>query len=344
MIESRISRGIVLEIAFVAAIIGFTLYLDWQFKLDAEQDLKDLRTRVSEALAREQRFLVDSVQSEVESLNEQLSVLQALLAEIRANQEMPANVAVNPAPVHQTPDQSAEARAALKDQLEQAQEAADAAGERAATMFSAIDTDSEAFQHMSEVQANAQVDMVYADMFDELALPPDRAAAVRQVLIDSTLDEMRSGIEAMRDGKAVDAEAQTAANDAREEQLRADLRSILTPEEFARWEQYADTKPARMLASSYDMQLNSLAPGLSLENRQLARDVLVEETLLLQTDSGDPFAGFADPETSIQTQAQILENAANRLATVFDAQQMERFQAFADYQLSLMESATRLMQ
>ena len=339
MTHSRVSRRLIFEILFVAALIALNLYFHWQSKVDTEQYLQELRMDVSEAIEQEQRVLLHTVQSEVENLHEQLDVLQAAVAEQRAHQEMPQSDAANPP----SDDQSAEARAALRNQLDQSQAATDNSEARA-DLFSAMDINSEAFVRMSEVQANAQVDMVYADMFAELALPPDTAAAVRQVLVEATLDEMRAGIESMRDGNMPSAEELNAARNVREEQLREDLRSLLTPEEFARWEQYADTKPARMLASNYDMQLNSLAPGLSLENRQLARDVLVEETLLLQGEDADPFAGFRDPETSIQTQAQILDNAANRLATVFDAEQMERFQTFAEYQLSLIESATRFMQ
>lgn len=326
-------------------LVGF-LWTD--SRRDAERD-RVLREDIDASSTKTERL--GRIETRLAAIDLRVRELESRDGDWRADADLEQAPTSIPAPeppvVDQTVDRPDEAGAAFRENIEAAQEAADKAAERAAArtaLFSAMDTESEAFVRMSEVQANAQIDMVYADMFAELALPPETAAAVRRVLVEATLDEMRAGIASMRAGEAPNADELSAAQDAREEQVRRDLSSILTPEEFTRWEQYADTKPARMLASNYDMQLSSLAPGLSLEDRQLARDVLVEETLFLQGDGADPFAGFSDPETSIETQAQILDNAANRLATVFDAEQMERFQAFAEYQLSMMESATRFMQ
>jgi hypothetical protein len=121
-------------------------------------------------------------------------------------------------------------------------------------------------------------------LLDDLNLPADVDAQVRDILAAHMSAEMERGMAAMEGGKMPSgADTRTAADAARVE-LRNQVAQVLTPEELAKWDEYQEDLPRHMLEQSVDMQLNMFASSMDDDTRQVIRDTLVEEMLASQEE------------------------------------------------------------
>lgn len=194
-------------------------------------------------------------------------------------------------------------------------------------------------RRMAEYGARTAVNMQYRPLFEQLALPPEIEARVRELLQDFASEAIDVGLQAF--DKDTDFEAMSQLNLEREAKLRNDIAQLLSPEELAIFDEYQETLPERMIEQSYDMLLRMYGTGLSEEKMQLVKQVLVEETLHLPEDPDVP------PADALQTyaiqQEEAFARALERLAPDLSEEEYAAVMAFVEQQLSMVDSVTRVL-
>ncbi len=202
----------------------------------------------------------------------------------------------------------------------------------------------ESGQAMAEFSARMVTDMQYSDFFEEVALDPDVEQQVRDIILAHMTDRMSKAYEMMGDmGKeGFDPTAIEEMGEADTEVLRAEVAEVLTPSQLSVWDEYQDTMEERMLAKSFEMQLGVFAPGLTPESRQIALDIMVDETLLAKEareQSADASGGM---QAEIDQQRQVMANARDRLVEYLDEAQLAHFDRFIEQQENQLKLAEQM--
>ena len=112
---------------------------------------------------------------------------------------------------------------------------------------------------------------------------------------------------------------------------------------LAVWEEYEETKEARVMEQQYEMQLGMFAPGLTPENRELAKQVLVEEMFAVQPEMEQFPSGDAQLDSVFDVQLGAYESARERLVEQLDDDQLAQFDRFVDQQQNMLEMASQMM-
>ena len=112
--------------------------------------------------------------------------------------------------------------------------------------------------------------------------------------------------------------------------VRQELSKILSSDELVVWEEFEANKATHMIEQQYDMQLGMFAVGLTAENRTMVRDVMVDETLLLQQAQLDD--DVLTMESRLKAHMEIFQNARQRLFPLLDTDQYTVAEAFIEQQ------------
>lgn len=194
-------------------------------------------------------------------------------------------------------------------------------------------------RRMADFSARTAINMQYRDLFQQLALPPETEAQVKELLQQFASDAINAGLKALS-GNA-DAEGMQQANLERETQLRNNLAQLLTPEELAQYDAYQEALPEKMLEQSYETMLRMYGTGLSEESIQMVKQVLVEETLHLKPDPDIP------PADAMQTyavqQEEAFARALERLAPDLSEEEYAAVEDFIEQQQTLVDSVARVL-
>ena len=183
-------------------------------------------------------------------------------------------------------------------------------------------------QRAQRAQMGVLVGMQYKGLLDDLALPEEAATAVKDLLIDSTMDAQQAMVEAMMSGttKAKDAKAK---QDAIEAQLREKLSAVLNQEEMAQWDAYQEVADVALYEALLDGQLTMLAPGLSEETRATARTILAED-LATELDTFFESDTIYTMDSFNQAQLAGLNNGMARMPDTMSEEQYGALTGFID--------------
>jgi hypothetical protein len=193
----------------------------------------------------------------------------------------------------------------------------------------------EAGQKVADYAAGMTADMAYKDLFSQWNLPKDVEEQVREMLKSSMSEQIKASMDMTQKGYNKDeADKLEKAGKAR---LKEQLAGVLSPQEVAQWEEYEDTLEERILNQQVDMQMGMLASGLTPENRELVRGVLVEETLAAQQGSGR----IDNVQQGIDGQLGAFERTRERIAESgqLDEAQLAEFDKFINVMRQQMEMA-----
>jgi len=129
---------------------------------------------------------------------------------------------------------------------------------------------------LARTQAAAAVGVAYGDFLNALGLDKAERERVRDLLVDSQLEQIALQRFALEKGdvSAKDVHLWLEEEKAR---LQESLSTVIPEEDVALWQEYEATSLERTLDQSFDMQLNMYASGLTAENRELVRQIAVEE-------------------------------------------------------------------
>ncbi len=125
-------------------------------------------------------------------------------------------------------------------------------------------------------QIRALMEMAYADLFAGLDLDPDTKAALRDLLLASQLEQVALANYAMELGDVGYGEQNEWIEDERA-MLAAQLKELLSPEDYAAWEEYEGSIEERQLEATFRAQLNAFSSGLTPENHELVLQIALEE-------------------------------------------------------------------
>lgn len=175
-----------------------------------------------------------------------------------------------------------------------------------------------------EPMIDMQMETQYAPLFEELGLDTATEDQVREIYSR----HMREAARATMDLFTGDADL-TGIVDMTEqsnERIRAELESVLTPEQLEQVDAYEAALPERMAREAYDTQLRMFAPGLDTETRDFAAQVFAEESAAAQEQSS------ADGLNPIAAEAAANQRALARLANELDPEQYRRVERFVEQQ------------
>ena len=181
-------------------------------------------------------------------------------------------------------------------------------------------------ERIVQAQMGMMVDMAYATLFEELALPADIQADVRELLAKNLGMRQMATIKAIqsKDRKASELKAE---DDIAVDQLRGELAQVLSAGEMEQWEDYRQYEDQYLYRALLDGQLNMLAPGLSAENREIATVVIAEEVAA----HIDAFENSDETYTLgnfNQAQTAALRQSLDRLAGELDEEQYAHVEGF----------------
>jgi translation initiation factor 2 beta subunit (eIF-2beta)/eIF-5 len=195
-------------------------------------------------------------------------------------------------------------------------------------------------EKMAAMSAKMSVNMMYSDLFGELALDAETEEAVQALLVDFQTNQMLKGLSMMGGDK--DAKALAEEMEAAQEDMNKELASLLSQEEMELYEEYQEEMPARMLDKQYDMQLRQFAPGLSEEAHVLVKDVLVEEMTGLQ-----PKPGAIPDKDAMQNMmgnmTESFDRALERLSPELSDDEYASVERFMNQQQQFMEMGQAMM-
>lgn len=168
-------------------------------------------------------------------------------------------------------------------------------------------------------QTSAVTELVYRDLFQELALPANVEKALKDLLVKNQIAKAAAGRHALDRGDVTARQAKQWQEDARQ-RLAAEIGNLLSQEEYAAWDAYEDTALARGLRATFRSQLTMFSSGLTSENHDVALDVAVEEFLIEQEafDNSDTIVTVTE---SLNLQFRAINAMRERLAGFLSEEQ-----------------------
>jgi len=302
--EKRIAGigWLVAVIAFVAALaLGFQMMRAYERAARLDNEITALKARFDAAKTQADEAVQKS-KEEIDGLHQQIAEIEDKTAKADA----PGLAGAQPASAGDLLAGMLSALKPAEDKKEPGSSGSDAKANPMAAMAKMFQ--GEAGEKVAALGAGMAVDMAYQDLFKEWNLPKDTEAKVREMFRSYMAEQIKASIDMGQKGFSKEAAEKLESEG--KARLREQLATVLTPEEMARWEEYESTLDERILEKQYDMQLGMLAPGLTPENRELVRDVLVEEFLAGQQNP----RGVTDIQQGIDMQVDALERTRTRLA------------------------------
>ncbi len=299
--------------------------------ISRENVVKDLRGQLEQAQATAQaeqektQDVIKELKSDLAKADDDLAALKAELVDLKQKAETAAKA----------PEASAEPSMAEAFAKMLGGQGKPAEGENANPMAGmAAMFEGEKGEALMDMSVQTQLNMMYGDYFNEAQLSPEKQQQAKSILSEYQKEAMRIGLDAMQ-GK-IDAAAAQAKMAELDKTLRAQMGSVLTPVEMSTWETYEANKSANMVSKGIDMQLGMMAPGLTSESRELARQTITEELLATGADFSNP-TGQASGQNA---QLDAFQRARDRLSTSLEPDQLSQVDAF----IQQMESMTKLQQ
>ncbi len=177
-----------------------------------------------------------------------------------------------------------EAEAQLEAQLQEAAKAAEEA-EAAPPEEEAPQPEKPSLEALRErlsgnpqvsAQLRALMEMTYAELFAGLDLDAETKAAMRELLLASQLEQVALANYAVGLGDVGYREQSEWIEDERAA-LAAQLKELLSPDDYAAWEEYEGFAEERQLEATFRNQLNVYSSGLTPENHDLVLQIALEE-------------------------------------------------------------------
>lgn len=187
-------------------------------------------------------------------------------------------------------------------------------------------------REMVKGSAKMAYKMQYEQFFKKLNLPPEKEEQVREIIMRNLGDMMGDGLSLFGAVPAAEAERLHAA----EQKLNEELAGVLSPEQLAQWEQYAEHMPDQMLTQLMSMQLEKYTPGVSPESRALVQQIMMEE-MTATPPAENPDAAVAD------LMRQGLERARDRAGQELPPAEFEEVNAYFGKQIQALDSSARLL-
>lgn len=189
---------------------------------------------------------------------------------------------------------------------------------------------------MANVQMGMMADLAYQDLFNELGLSPELRATMKESIVAYMSEAQKTLLAALKskDQTAKDMHART---ESRKAALRAELAGLLTPEELAAWDEYEPVADQIMYERIVDGQLNTLAAGLTNENRVLTSQVMAEE-LVREFDVFNASDEIYTMGNYNNAQARALNASLERLAGTLEADQYGQVEGFVNHALTMFEA------
>jgi hypothetical protein len=322
-IDSKVLLVVVLA---VAAVVGLLVWGEHNRSQVAElrTQLADAEQKMTDMVAKAE---LETAQSRVEELEKKVADLESASAPAAETPDLPAVAA-------EATDQGK----ALLDMFA-SMTGKDQPAEPGQAMTNAL---SKMFEgEGGEQLARMTVNMYYGDFFQELNLPQETEQQVRDIIAKYTAEEITTGLKSLEEGpESSDIEGMSEEI---EERLRDELSRILTADEMAIWQEYQDTMQERVLDQTYEMQLSMFAGGLTLENREIVKQTIIDEMLATDVDHTQIAAGPGDIEAAFDIQRAAYERARERLGDVLDEDQLAVFDQFVETQQQMLEMAIQMM-
>ena len=196
--------------------------------------------------------------------------------------------------------------------------------------------DSERGERMANAQLGMMAEMMYQGLFDDLQLPPEVRAALKDAIAAHMLTMQQETVTAMQ-AKNETAKAVHARMEALKTGLREELSQTLSPEQLAAWGEYEPLADQVLYERLVDGQMNMLAPGLSNENRVLASQVMAEE-LVRELDAFGESDEIYSIDNHNNAQARALNASLERLAEDLDEEQYGHVQGFVNQAVAMFDA------
>lgn len=187
-------------------------------------------------------------------------------------------------------------------------------------------------KEMLKGSAKMAYKMQYDQFFKKLKLTPEKEQQVREIMMRNLGDMMGDGMSLFGAVPAAETERIQAA----EQKLHDELSGVLTADQLAQWEQYADQMPDQMLTQLMSMQLEKYAPGISPESRDRVREIMMEE-MTATPPAENPNAAVVD------LMQQGMERARDRAAQELSPEEFEQVNAYFGKQIQALNSSARLL-
>jgi len=191
-------------------------------------------------------------------------------------------------------------------------------------------------ERMADAQMGMIADMAYQDLFNELSLPPDVRATVKNAVVASMTEARKATMKALQSNDQTAKQMHAQELD-RKAVLRSELAALLTPEELAAWDDYEPVADQILYEKLVDGQLNMLASGLSSENRTLASQVMAEE-LVREFDAFNASEEIYTTTSYNHAQARALNASLERLSEVMDGEQYGHVEGFVNQALAMFDA------
>ncbi|HOZ45533.1 MAG TPA: hypothetical protein PLO37_11670 [Candidatus Hydrogenedentes bacterium] len=189
---------------------------------------------------------------------------------------------------------------------------------------------------LADYGAQMSLNMSYGDFFAQMQFPPDIENQVRAILAERLSDQITESMRQMdgsSSGKTMKEMKEESKN-----RLREELSTVLTAEELVQWEAYEATMDSHVLSRSYEMQLGMFAPGLSPENKELAAQVIADETLAAR-DAVD----MSDLASTLASQEQVYARVREVLASQLGENEYAQVDRFLTQQEELQRAVLGMM-
>lgn len=324
------------RVGWIVAAVDFVAVLAlviWGVSRD--NAAKDLNAQLEQAHATAQADQ-EKAQAEIKELTDDLASANderaALAAELAAAKQKVDN-AVQPAAAPAGQDMAAAFQKLLSGKGGEPSEEGGSPMASVAKMF-----EGEGGEAMMDMSVQMQLNMMYGDYFSQAQLSPEKEQRAKEILAAYQKEMMRLGLDAMQ-GK-LDPEAAKAKTDELSKALRADMSATLSPSEMPAWDQYEANKTTNMVSKGIDMQLGMMAPGLTPESREMAKQVITEELLA----TGNDFSSPAGQMNSQDAQLQAIQRARERLSTSLEPDQVSQLDGFIQQMESMMKMQQQMMQ
>lgn len=186
----------------------------------------------------------------------------------------------------------------------------------------------------AQTQVTAIMEMVYKDLFNALQLEPGVKASLRELVKLSLEEESALAAYAMTQGD-VSGREYARWRDEERARLSEEVQALLTPQDYAAFEQFASQMDQRQLESILGNQIRMFSSGLTPENQQVVLQVAVEEFLAEQNAVWNSDAPYNQRE-AVVLQMRAIETLRARLVDVLPDDQYAEFEnwgAIADTSL-----------
>lgn len=198
---------------------------------------------------------------------------------------------------------------------------------------------------IAKAQMGALTDIMYGDLFAQLALPAETQDAVRGLIADAILEQQQLTVNAFRAGDRMAPDVQRE-KDAIDAALRDKLAAALSPQELASYDAYQTTAEQHMYENILMGQLAMISPNLTSENRDVTRQVLAEELVIAingfeSSDQPYTLTAFNDAQLA------ALHAGLERMGTVLDEEQygqVEQFVTMAETTFNAMKQSEAIGQ